>query len=674
MKGQDRVSRGRGFKGVVEYVLDHDEPELIHATVNASSNKSIVRDFVSVANLRRDIKKPVWHNSLRLPEGEHVSNEEWRNIVVDYLNDMGLSDAQVFVVKANLKEGEHVHIIVNRVFEDGSVYHGVDENLISSKIISDLERKYGLTITKPSEYTKEGRFLRNDKTKLKRNEIEQSVRTGEPAIKTVLQELIDDSLADKPDTRDFINRLESAGVKVLPNISASTGRMNGFSFEFNDVAFSGSKLGKKYTWNQLKRAIHYKEEHNDYLIRIKQRKEVTHEQRDNEESTNIEKSYAVDDRRRAEHGLCGLHELDVVQFKTERTQMLLPGDARDSLQPGIKERDRRVRRTIHDEEISSEKTTTSTSKLSKSIESNITEDQDTERAREKTGQTESSTIELSSTHRATSEQIYKSGFVYVSSTAHSDTNTTNNNYSVVKTMKHKKKSFEELNNIDHGISGNTLEAPVGDELVELQKRYLKTLELAFTQSGNQYFYRDTNRLAFYETDTKVVGKSLFGLDGSINKTAVKAMCQASQIKFGNAFTSTGNPEFVREAWFAAAMIGCHDTGFTADSAALDELKFRMMEHKDKYGRDVQLHENIAKLLEQHELDMKNRISPVDSAISGGLFGNTQQQSSSNELKSTVNISSLVDNYKKAQNKESEENNQQKPSIKSLIDNYKKSQP
>ena len=596
MKGMQKIRRGSGFLGVLSYLLDHDSPEILAGTICIGSANEMTREFALLSQIRSDIKKPVWHESLRLPAGEHITNKEWNLIVSDFMNLMGFDEsAQYIVVKHNHSEGEHVHIVANRIMPDGSVYLGKNENLIATKIISDLEKTYKLTVTKGPDAN--GTGTKSDRSKLKKNEIEKSVRTGKPTIRLILQDLIDQALKGRPDTRDFINRLHAAGVTTLPNI-AENGRMNGFSFELENVAFSGSKLGKKYAWSALKKAIDYSDKHNNYLKKIRQK----------------------------------------------------------------------------NKEISSEKITTSAGKLSESIESIVVENQDAGRAREKARRTKSQDVELSRTNRETSEQIFKNGFAYTSITVHSDTHTNNNNYDGIKTMKHKKKSFEELNNIDHVISGNTLESPSGDELIELQKQYLKTLELAFTRNGNQYFYRDTNRLAFYETETKIIGKGLYKDDGTLNKTAVKAMTQAAQIKFGNEFKSSGSDAFLRESWLAAAMLACNDTGFVADAAALDELKFRMLVHKDKYGKDVHLHETIEKLLNQHELDKKNIISMSEPAISSGLFGNTLQKSSSDELKFHVDVSSLVNNYKKAQNKENEGNNQEKTSIKSLIDNYKKSQP
>jgi hypothetical protein len=47
-----------------------------------------------------------------------------------------------------------------------------------------------------------------------------------------------------------MQQLADQKIKAVPN-RASTGRMNGFSFEYNNVSFKASQLGKKYSWKNL---------------------------------------------------------------------------------------------------------------------------------------------------------------------------------------------------------------------------------------------------------------------------------------------------------------------------------------------------------------------------------------------------------------------------------------
>lgn len=71
-------------------------------------------------------------------------------------------------------------------------------------------------------------------------------RTGELCPKTIIQNALEVFLADKPSTTEFVHQLNAQNIRAIPNI-ASTGRMNGFSFEYNGIAFKASQLGKSYS-------------------------------------------------------------------------------------------------------------------------------------------------------------------------------------------------------------------------------------------------------------------------------------------------------------------------------------------------------------------------------------------------------------------------------------------
>ena len=76
MKGMNRIKRGTGFRGALDYVFGRDaahkeEPgELIGGNMSGTDVRQLAREFAAVRALRPDIGKPVWHNALRLPEGE----------------------------------------------------------------------------------------------------------------------------------------------------------------------------------------------------------------------------------------------------------------------------------------------------------------------------------------------------------------------------------------------------------------------------------------------------------------------------------------------------------------------------------------------------------------------------------------------------------------------------
>lgn len=215
----------------------------------------ITEEFNRTCNLRKDVQKPVWHNSLRLPKGDCLSNNEWKVIADDYMNRMGFSDTHLrCYVLHDDKDGQHIHIIASRInVLNSQLYLGRNENLISTKIIQDLEVNYKLTKTVGPLNLKSKSLEREKAT---RNELMMEKRTGEPSPKKVIQNTIDKILTNyvSLDLDKFIRELSKHSIQTIPNIS-STGKMNGFSFEYNGIAFKGSKIGKAYSWSNLSNKI-----------------------------------------------------------------------------------------------------------------------------------------------------------------------------------------------------------------------------------------------------------------------------------------------------------------------------------------------------------------------------------------------------------------------------------
>ncbi|EFH7631557.1 relaxase/mobilization nuclease domain-containing protein, partial [Escherichia coli] len=263
MKGMQKIKRGKSFTGVVRYVLQpgahhKSDPVVIGGNMLSGSALELISEFNGTKQLRPDVQKPVWHNSLRLPDGESLTAEQWSSIADDYMERMGFSYTHLRCYVLHDDEGQHIHIIASRIdMAGGKLYLGRNENLISTQIISELEIAYGLTVTKTAPSLLNTQLKRK---RISRNEQKLSERTGVPCPKKSLQQIIDKSLADKPDLLTFIKRLEEAEVSWKANV-ASTGKMNGFSFSYRDIAFKASQLGKGYSWANLQKQLSYNPDH-----------------------------------------------------------------------------------------------------------------------------------------------------------------------------------------------------------------------------------------------------------------------------------------------------------------------------------------------------------------------------------------------------------------------------
>ncbi|MGZ3237206.1 MAG: relaxase/mobilization nuclease domain-containing protein [Burkholderiaceae bacterium] len=269
MKGMRKISRGSGFAGVLSYAAEGKNKEsghgrLIGGNMAAVSQGQLAKEFRAVAAQRQDIEKPVWHSSLRMPNDEDVSDEKWQAIAADYMQSMGWEMDRTQYCVWKHKE-EHIHIIANRVMLNGSVFLGQNENLKNTRVIAELEKRHGLTITKGPELDNRGRVVMPDRRRLRKKEIEKSLRTGDQPPRELLQEMVANAMTANPSVQYFLLDLERSGVDVIPNIS-STGTMNGFGFSFNGVHFSASKLGEKFKWSNLQKALNYSKENDNALL------------------------------------------------------------------------------------------------------------------------------------------------------------------------------------------------------------------------------------------------------------------------------------------------------------------------------------------------------------------------------------------------------------------------
>ncbi|WP_316436212.1 relaxase/mobilization nuclease domain-containing protein [Klebsiella pasteurii] len=262
MKGYVAKS-GKSFKNRVKYILK-DDHDFICSNMSADKNNvsDLTDEFKAVSNFRPDINKPTFHAFLSLPKDEKLTDEQWQEIAKDYLKEMNIDidKHQYICVRHKDTDKDHIHIVANRVGLDGSVWHGQHSAFNTIAACERLEVKHGLTITQGLKGQK------SDVSAPTKNEIEQALRTGEKPARIVLQNALQAAMTGKPDLETFVERLQAVGIEPRFNV-ASTGNVAGVSFSVNDIAFKGSSLGKKFSWNTIKTKVKYDKNRDDELVR-----------------------------------------------------------------------------------------------------------------------------------------------------------------------------------------------------------------------------------------------------------------------------------------------------------------------------------------------------------------------------------------------------------------------
>lgn len=104
----------------------------------------------------------------------------------------------------------------------------------------------------------------------------RAARAVDPDIPTLsraheiasLRERIDSITKDQPSFSELLDRLQQLGIRPVPSLQKS-GRLNGFSYEWNGVRYRGSDLGRTYTASGLQKSkgVRYDPQRDDCRLR-----------------------------------------------------------------------------------------------------------------------------------------------------------------------------------------------------------------------------------------------------------------------------------------------------------------------------------------------------------------------------------------------------------------------
>lgn len=222
--------------------------------------QELTAEFQFSKQLNPRVEKPVYHAVLSVPSGEYIPDAKWRAIALDYLEGMGFDKNLFAIIRHTDRDHDHIHIAATRIKldEKGTCVSDSWNYLRSEKLIEQLEEKYNLT---PS-----ARSFDKERRSPTTGEHRRLARTGEISTREQLQTALDRATADSPAIALLIDRLSEQGinVKIEPT---PTGEL-GISYKLGEIAFSGTHLGKAYTFQGLQkyRGVSYSPDINSDIV------------------------------------------------------------------------------------------------------------------------------------------------------------------------------------------------------------------------------------------------------------------------------------------------------------------------------------------------------------------------------------------------------------------------
>lgn len=258
------ISKGRSFRGAANYVLEKEKARLIGGNMAGRTPRELATEARAFRELNPKLGRACFHASLSLADGEALSDEQWRKVAGQYMAAMGFESAPYFVARHQDTEHDHVHIVAVRIDKDGRTISDSQDYQRGAEAVQEIERDYGLVqgAKTPQEARERGRKAPT------KGELQKSLRTGQESLRTRLQDLVQGAAQDRPTFTRFVERLEAAGVEVVPNV-ASTGYVSGISYRLGGELMKGSDLGKAFSFKgiQTKLGVGYEQDRDLTAVR-----------------------------------------------------------------------------------------------------------------------------------------------------------------------------------------------------------------------------------------------------------------------------------------------------------------------------------------------------------------------------------------------------------------------
>lgn len=258
-----KVSYGKNIGGLVNYLyegkkvpfedpitkeLDHElQPERVdgyETNLIGDNRLSWAAQMRDQSDLSKRCEQPYMHVSLSFdpndPQQKALSTQDQIEFAKSWLKEAGLDDHQWLAVVHGDTQHPHVHIVINRVGDDGTTkdWNRHNDFRRGRELLRSVEQQWGLNAPEHKH------DLNLDRSNLERP------KRGEVDWKTDIQTKVNHAIGTSDGTwASFEEQLKELGVELKANSNGT-----GLSYRINDLedengnplVFKASKVGKKF--------------------------------------------------------------------------------------------------------------------------------------------------------------------------------------------------------------------------------------------------------------------------------------------------------------------------------------------------------------------------------------------------------------------------------------------
>jgi hypothetical protein len=235
-----KVITGKSFGGCIRYVVQkHDAVILNAAGVRIQQVDQIISDFNLQRKYNPNLGQSVGHIALNwsINDLDKLNDEVMVNMAKEYLQRMKIQDTQYLIVKHRDKDHPHVHIVYNRVNNDGKTIPDNFQKQRNVKVTKDMTLKYGF-------------FLSPGKEQVNRKQLK-----GEDKVKYELFDVITATSKKVKNIDELKQVLAKQNIELRYKYKSETKEIQGISFSKGEHKFKGSEIDRNLSYANLSQSI-----------------------------------------------------------------------------------------------------------------------------------------------------------------------------------------------------------------------------------------------------------------------------------------------------------------------------------------------------------------------------------------------------------------------------------
>ncbi|MGY3053100.1 hypothetical protein ACVWYG_001297 [Pedobacter sp. UYEF25] len=231
-----KIVIGKSFGGCVRYVVEKKDAILLHSDgLRMDKISGTIQDFNIQRMANPELSKAVGHISLNWSERDlHLLNpEKMLNMAMEYLKLMTIKDTQLLIVQHTDNHHPHLHIIYNRVDNNG-------------KTISDqFQFKKNMAACKTITMS-HGLFIASDKSQVNRKALKGTDREKYKVFDQVKR-----AKSISKNWNSFEQQLSKVGITLSFKYKGQTDVVQGISFRSGEFNFKGSELDRSLSFGKI---------------------------------------------------------------------------------------------------------------------------------------------------------------------------------------------------------------------------------------------------------------------------------------------------------------------------------------------------------------------------------------------------------------------------------------